>query len=110
MSTTKKMSKMSVVSTIVLEGNQHIKAKKATRAIRNSLGKTLDVSEVVASTPVEPEAGEREELAVPDEYLLPDHIKKLFKPYKGDLFSNSSVQCNFFKGVCLSFDASVSSP
>ena len=102
MSSTKKIGKMSVVSTIVLEGNQHIKSKKAARAIRNSLGKTLDVSDVVASTPAEPEASEREELAVSDEYLLPDHIKKLFKPYKGDLFSNSSVQCDFGKCMCIS--------
>ena len=98
----KKMSKMSVVSTIVLEGNQHIKAKKAARAIRNSLGKTLDVSEVATSTPQEePENGDGEELIVHDGHLLPDHIKKLFRPYKGDLFSNSLVQCSRDKRACI---------
>ena len=85
----KKMTKMSVVSSIVLEGNQQIKAKRTARAMRNSLGKAVDVSEVIASD--EPEADTTEAPALPDDYILPDHVKKLFKPYKGDLFSNSAA-------------------
>ena len=85
----KKTSKMSVVSTIVLEGNQQIKAKKATRAMRSSISKVFDGSEVITSVPDESEAVEGEQLAVPDEYILPDHVRNLFKPYRGDLFSSS---------------------
>ena len=96
---------MSVVSTIVLEGNQQIKAKKAMRAIRGSVSKVFDGPEAIASTPDLSDVVEREQLAVPDEYALPDHIRKLFKPYRGDLFSSSAnhrpYETSFFSYMIL---------
>ena len=88
---TRKANKMSVVSTIVLEGSQQIKAKKAMRVMRSSLNKALEVSDAAVLMPEESDVGEGEKLAVPDEYVLPDRIKKLFKPYRGDLFSSSTL-------------------
>jgi hypothetical protein len=88
---TRKANKMSVVSTIVLEGNQQIKAKKAMRVMRSSLNKALEVSDAAVLMPEESDVGEGEKLAVPDEYVLPDRVKKLFKPYRGDLFSSSAL-------------------